>query len=522
MYYKVLNITMNLVFNTEVIKMGARPTVQDARVLAGEMNKPCLIPLTITRGGIENPAEIYLNMREKYDSSYLLESIGGSRGNSRYSIIGCRSLIHVEIRDGQVEIDGAPGVVEASEGWMKKFGEGRDELEVLRKIMLFDEMRFLGLNLPRYVLGATGYVGYDFIRSAISLGSNCENDLHHPVLEFMLPGLVIVLDHHAEQTHYASILLLTEDTDFKEAYQGSMKELRNLRETKSKPKRKGRRRISATSNVDKEDFEGNVERIKEYIRAGDVIQTVLSRRIDLDPSPQLGEFYTRLRKINPSPYMFFLDFPDRSLVGSSPEALVRVQGKRVLTRPIAGTRRRGKNKVDDLEMERDLMEDEKERAEHVMLVDLGRNDIGRVSKFGSVKIPEFMEVEKYGDVQHMVSTVTGKLREGKDAFDALRAVFPAGTVTGAPKVRAMEIIEELEPTRRGIYSGAVGTFSYAGAADFAITIRSLTEEDGRAQVQVGAGIVSDSVPWKEYYETENKAKSLLRSAGVKNESSRNR
>jgi len=210
--------------------------------------------------------------------------------------------------------------------------------------------------------------------------------------------------------------------------------------------------------------------------------------------------------------MFFLDFPGRVIVGSSPELLVRVSGKEVLTRPIAGTRRRRPG--EDERLGRELLEDEKERAEHVMLVDLGRNDIGRVCQFGSVRVEEFMKVERYSHVQHLVSTVVGRLRRGEDAFDALRATFPAGTVTGAPKVRAMEIIEELEPVRRGIYAGSVGSFSYTGDADLAITIRAMVIQNGRGYVQVGAGIVADSVPWKEYYETENKARALLSAAGL--------
>jgi anthranilate synthase component 1 len=212
--------------------------------------------------------------------------------------------------------------------------------------------------------------------------------------------------------------------------------------------------------------------------------------------------------------MFFLDFPERSIVGSSPEILVKVEGHNVSTRPIAGTRKRGRGRDEDKEMEEELRSDGKERAEHVMLVDLGRNDIGRVSKFGSIKVTDFMGVEKYSHVQHLVTNVMGRMRDDKDAFDAFRATFPAGTVTGAPKVRAMEIIDELEPTRRGIYAGAIGSFSYSGDADLAITIRTLIVERGKGYLQVGAGIVSDSIPRREYVETENKARALLRAAGV--------
>lgn len=500
--------------------MEVMPTEEDAETLSDEIRRPCLIPLVITKDSCENPAESYLGLRGKYDSSYLLESLTGPKEESRYSIIGCQPLLHLKVQNGTSDISGAPEVVEASKKSVEKAGENADALEVLKRAMFFGEMRFLSFNLPRYILGVTGYVSYDFIRSSIDLASGGEDDLDQPILEFMLPKLVIVFDHHKEETYYACLMLLTDGSDLHEIYSRSLGDLKEFAAHKSVLEEESQNLPSASPNITKDDFEASVERIKEYIRAGDAIQTVFSRRIDLSPAPNLERFYSELRRINPSPYMFFLDFPDRSIIGSSPEALVRVQKRKVLTRPIAGTRRRGEDEEDDLAMEHDLLEDDKERAEHVMLVDLGRNDIGRVSKYGTVETPEFMEVEKYGDVQHIVSTVTGELEEDMDAFEALRAVFPAGTVTGAPKVRAMEIIEELEPTRRGIYSGAVGSFSYTGDADFAITIRTLTVENGRAQIQVGAGIVADSVPWKEHYETENKARSLLRAAGVQDESSR--
>ncbi|KXB06522.1 hypothetical protein AKJ53_00155 [candidate division MSBL1 archaeon SCGC-AAA382F02] len=485
--------------------------------MAGEIDRPSLVPLAVTKDGIEDPAEVYLGVREKYDSSYLLESGENTEGGARYSVIGCRPLIYLKIQDGQKEIGGASEIVETSRERVEEMSDNADDLEILRKAMFMNEMQFLGLNLPRYVLGVTGYLGYDYIQSKIDKEYDTEDDLGHPTLEFALPSLVMVFDHQEKNTYYVALMLLANGSDFKTSYSDSVERLEELISLEPSKPEESERTISTNSNFEEEDFKKSVERIKEYIRAGDVIQTVISRRIDLNPGPELGKFYTKLREINSSPYMFFLDFPERSVVGSSPEALVRVQDRRVLTRPIAGTRRRGKNESDDLQMERDLIEDEKERAEHVMLVDLGRNDIGKVSKFGSVETSEFMEIEKYGDVQHIVSTVTGDLQDSKDSFDALRAVFPAGTVTGAPKVRAMEIIEELEPTRRGIYSGAVGTFSYTGDADFAITIRILTAGSESAQIQVGAGIVADSKPELEFYETENKARSLLRAAGVENE-----
>ncbi len=500
--------------------METLPDFEDVKTLGEEVERPCLIPIVHTSPHFENPAEKYLELRKEKESSYLLESMIGLRRESRYSVIGCDPHLHLKIEKDDIEIEGNPEAAEISRRRIEA-SNPNDELEVLKRAMFMDEMNILSLNLPRYVLGVTGYLGYDFVRTHLDLNEDTRDDLEHPILEFMLPSSVVVFDHHKKRTYYASLLFLTEETDFDSHFSGLIDKISDLTSSEVEEKDKNVEEPSLRSNFDKGSFEKSVSRIKDYIRAGDVIQTVISRRIDLEPSPDLGSFYSRLREINPSPYMFFLDFPDRSLVGSSPEALIRVQDRKVLTRPIAGTRRRGKDEVDDLEMEKELLEDDKERAEHVMLVDLGRNDIGKISKFGTIDIPEFMDVEKYGDVQHIVSTVTGQLKEDKDSFDALRAVFPAGTVTGAPKVRAMEIIEELEPTRRGIYSGAVGSFSYTSDADFAITIRTLTEEDGKAHVQVGAGIVADSSPEEEYYETENKARSLLRAAGVMDEDSGN-
>jgi len=272
-------------------------------------------------------------------------------------------------------------------------------------------------------------------------------------------------------------------------------------------------------NISKEQFERAVETAKEYVTAGDVFQVVLSKRYDFQIKGNLIGFYRNLRKINPSPYMYFLKSGEHQIVGSSPEMLVRVENRTVETFPIAGTRPHVKNPEENKRLTKELLADPKERAEHVMLVDLGRNDIGKVSKFGSVHLPEFMKVHQYSHVQHIVSRVAGNLKKECDSYDALRAVFPAGTVSGAPKVRAMEIIEELEPTRRGPYAGAVGYFSYNGNADFAITIRTLVANGDKAHIQVGAGIVADSDPKKEWYETEHKARALIKAleeSGSKN------
>ena len=265
-----------------------------------------------------------------------------------------------------------------------------------------------------------------------------------------------------------------------------------------------------TSNVTKQEFEAGVEKVKEYVRAGDAFQVVISQRFSQPYHGDPFDIYRALRAINPSPYMFYLKFGDVQLAGSSPEILVRVQDDKVIVRPIAGTRPRGASREEDLDLERDLLADPKERAEHIMLVDLGRNDVGRVSVPGSVRVDDLMTTERYSHVMHIVSNVVGKLEPGRDAFDALEACFPAGTVSGAPKIRAMEIIDEIENIRRGPYAGSIGYFSFDGNLDTCITIRTCLIKDNRVYVQAGAGIVADSVPANEYEETRNKARAVLK------------
>lgn len=487
--------------------------LQEVEKLADELGRPCLLSVAFAIEGCADPAGLYLGLRQPARPSYLLESAEGPGEAARYSMIGTDPLLYIKIKNDECFVNGMQDLVDMVRENAESARKG-DALEALKEAILLKVM-----NIPavasRYMFGVVGYIGYDYVRSLVDVGSQAVDDLNQPDLEFMLPERMVIFDHVAHKTHYCSLMLLLDGSDVREAYERAKFNLKELVGAKAAyPRAEPRGKISVRSNITKDKFERHVERIKQYIRAGDVIQTVLSRRVELSPSPRLGQFYLNLRRINPSPYMFFLDFPERSIVGSSPEILVKVEGRKVVTRPIAGTRRRGKSEADDEAMEQELRADEKERAEHVMLVDLGRNDIGRVSKFGSVRVTDFMKVEKYSHVQHLVTNVVGVMRKDKDAFDALRATFPAGTVTGAPKVRAMEIIDELEPTRRGIYAGAIGSFSYTGDADLAITIRTLIAEGGKGYVQVGAGVVADSVPWKEYYETENKARALLRAAGV--------
>lgn len=347
----------------------------------------------------------------------------------------------------------------------------------------------------RFVGGAVGYISYDAVRYWEKLPLKCQADLDFPDLEMGIFDDGLIFNHIKKQAFYyyrnenrlAEVEnLLRQPVDFDEL-------------SFTQPK----------VNTKKEHYEQAVEKAKEYITAGDIFQVVLSKRYQFQIKGNLIPFYKSLRSINPSPYMYFYKTGERQIVGSSPEMLVRVENRKVETFPIAGTKPIADKPGENKKIARELLDDPKERAEHVMLVDLARNDIGRISKFGSVHVPEFMKVHQYSHVQHIVSQVVGELKENLQSYDALRAVFPAGTVSGAPKVRAMEIIDKLEPARRGPYAGAVGYFSYNGNADFAITIRTLFADKNQAYIQAGAGIVADSVPEREWFETDHKAKALM-------------
>jgi anthranilate synthase component 1 len=345
-----------------------------------------------------------------------------------------------------------------------------------------------------------GYISYDAVRFWEKLPEKSLDDQKFPDVKVGIFDDGITYDHRNKQAFYYYI-----NENRLEEINKLLKEPEDLENLTYK---------QLKVNTSKERFEKAVETAKDYITAGDVFQVVLSKRHDFQISNNLIGFYRNLRRINPSPYMYFLKSDEHQIVGSSPEMLMRVENRAVETFPIAGTRAHVQDPIENKRLTEELLEDPKERAEHVMLVDLGRNDIGKVSKFGSVHLPEFMKVHQYSHVQHIVSRVVGELKDEYDCYEALRAVFPAGTVSGAPKVRAMEIIEELEPTKRGPYAGAVGYFSYNGNADFAITIRTLVANGDKAHIQVGAGIVADSDPEKEWYETEHKARALVKALEV--------
>jgi anthranilate synthase component 1 len=435
------------------------------------------------------PLEIFSKLYNHYENAYLLESIEGPKKLSQYSFIGFNPALTITIKNGDAVTHNE--IIDEKE--RKKADEPLDVIaKTLRNRSGFKEQRFVG--------GAVGYIGYDAVRHWEKLPELAVDDQKFPDVKVGIFDDGIIYDHRNSQAFYYYLNENRLEEINKRLQETDNNELLSHKQLKV--------------NISKERFENAVEKAKDYVTAGDIFQVVLSKRYDFRISRNLIGFYRNLRKINPSPYMYFLKSGEHQIVGSSPEMLVRVENRKVETFPIAGTRPHVKDPTENKRLTKELLEDPKECAEHVMLVDLGRNDIGKVSKFGTVHLPEFMKVHQYSHVQHIVSRVVGDLKEEYNAYDALRAVFPAGTVSGAPKVRAMEIIEELEPTRRGPYAGAVGYFSYNGNADFAITIRTLVANGENAHIQVGAGIVADSDPEKEWYETEHKARALIKALEV--------
>jgi anthranilate synthase component 1 len=439
---------------------------------------------------MRSPLEIFSKLYQHYENAYILESIEGPKKLAQYSFIGFNPAITIQIKNGEAVTRNEKTGEETRE-------RTRDPLHIIKSII---KDQAVHSNTFRFVGGAVGYISYDAIRYWEKLPQITSDNLNFPDAHFGVFDDGIIFDHRQKRVFY----YYSNDNRLAEVE-------RLIRQSSSceallhkQPK----------VNVTKKYFEQAVEKAKDYVACGDIFQVVLSKRYEFRIKGNLIAFYRSLREINPSPYMYFLKVGDRQIVGSSPEMLVRVDDRRVETFPIAGTRPCVGKNSENRRLAKELLADPKERAEHVMLVDLARNDVGKISKFGSVQVPEFMKVHRYSHVQHIVSQVVGDLKEDCECYDALRAVFPAGTVSGAPKVRAMEIIEELEPSRRGPYAGAVGYFSYNGNADFAITIRTLFADKDKAYIQAGAGIVADSVPEKEWFETEHKARALMKALQI--------
>lgn len=474
-----------------------------------------IVPVVLTLpADLLTPLAVYLKISENSENSFLLESVEGGESVARYSFIGANPEMIVSGNDEKISL--------------KKNGSN----EILQ-ISFFDFLRSKFRDqkissdgdLPSFIGGAIGYFGFSCSRwFEKTLHKSFKKEISDDESELMFYKSVVAFDH-AKQVMKIISLVFKDDAEnekeLKNLFEAAVSknaEIRQVLETGQIPlleKRESSNNSTAVlSNWTREDFEKAVEEIKELINAGECYQVVLSQCFSRKTSASPVSIYRALRSLNPSPYMFLLNFGEKAIIGASPEMLVRCRGNNLEYRPIAGTRRRGKTLQEDLRLSEEMRRDQKEVAEHLMLVDLGRNDLGRVSKFGSVRVENLMNIEKFSHVQHLVSYLFSELREDFDRFDALAACFPAGTVSGAPKVRAVEIIQKLEPTPRGVYSGAVGYIDYSGNLDTCIAIRTLVLENGEAKIQAGAGIVADSVPASEFEETVNKAKALLQTIEI--------
>lgn len=453
------------------------------------------------------PVSAFLAIAHKESHAFLLESVERGEQIGRYTFLGAGPYMRVKARQGKVEI----------ERGRKRQLVSENVFQVVKRLLR--EHRPASVpGLPPFTAGAVGYFAYDVVRHLEKIGEHAKDDLSLPDAELMFFDRLLAFDHLRHQIHIMATADVSRETP-KRAYDRARRDIAALEKKlanglspalwrKSSKTKLGKLKVHSATKRD--SYMRGVERCKEYIAAGDIFQVVLSQRLDFVPGVAPFDLYRALRQVNPSPYLYFLKNGDTHILGSSPEMLVRVTGSKLEYRPIAGTHPRGRDEAEDARLEQAMRSDEKERAEHVMLVDLGRNDLGRVSEYGSVKVKDLMYVERYSHVMHLVSALEGKLRKDLDALDAFAACFPAGTLSGAPKVRAMQIIEELEPTRRGIYGGSVLYADFAGNLDSCIGIRTLLMQGKKAYLQAGAGIVADSDPEKEFEESMNKAGALLR------------
>ena len=486
--------------------METKPTLAEFRQLAARGN---MIPVCVEiLADTETPVSAYMKLRsESGGYSFLFESVEGGERAARYSFLGIRPDRVFRSRDDRISLE--------------EMGSGRrewrgDPVAALKDLIgPYEPVQVEGL--PRFTGGAVGYLGYDGIRLVEDIPASGADDLELDDMVFAVFGAVLAFDN----LRHTILLIANADLgqhpgDVDAAYEAAVSRLRELKEQLARPAAApqltaGEGMGPVRSNMSRRDYVEKIERCLEYIRAGDIFQVVFSQRFQVEVTADPLDIYRILRTVNPSPYMFHMTLGDQlQVLGASPEILVRVEGGTIDLRPIAGTRPRGKTAEEDTRLEVELLNDDKDRAEHVMLVDLGRNDVGRVSEFDSVELTEMMTVERYSHVMHIVSNVRGRLRPEMDSVDALFACYPAGTLSGAPKIRAMEIIDELESCRRGIYGGAIGYLDFSGNLDTCIAIRTLVVKDGIAYVQAGGGIVADSKPEEEYQETVNKAMALLR------------
>lgn len=463
------------------------------------------IPLVLeTFADLDTPLSLYLKLANQ-PFSYLLESVQGGERFGRYSIIGLPAKTRIVAHGKDIKVLDGDTVVESV--------ENTNPLDFVKNYQArFKTPPYEGL--PRFTGGLAGYFGYETVRYIEKrLANTVKPDaIDVPDVLLMVSEQLAVVDNLSGKLYFIVYADATAPNAYDQAKQRLQELMQKLRSTVTIPTSVATEKTTANSEFGEENFKAAVKRAQQYILDGDIMQVVLSQRMSQKFSAPPLSLYRALRSLNPSPYMFYYDMGDHHVVGASPEILVRLENGTVTARPIAGTRPRGKTREQDIALAEELLADPKERAEHVQLMDLGRNDVGRVAVTGSVKVTDNMMIERYSHVMHIVSNVEGKLKPGMDAIDVLKATFPAGTVSGAPKVRAMEIIDELEPSKRGIYAGAVGYLGFNGDMDVAIAIRTGVIKDNRLHVQAGAGIVADSVPQSEWEETQNKARAVLRAA----------
>jgi len=482
-----------------------QPDFQEFSRLASEAT---LVPVVKSvSADLLTPVSAFLAVAAKEPDAFLLESVERGEQIGRYTFLGAKPYMQVRAKGKEVIV---------LQGKKRKVIKG-NVFDVVKEQFRKHRPAVVP-GIPPFTAGAVGYFAYDAVRRLENIGQHSKEDVSVPDCVLMFFDRLLAFDHLRHQIHIIANADVTRENPRK-AYDRAVKDIAALEKKlarglspsvwrKAKARPKGKLKINAGSS--RERYMKSVERAKEYIAAGDIFQVVLSQRLDFTPEVEPFDIYRALRTVNPSPYLYFLRMGDMHVLGSSPEMLVRATARKLEYRPIAGTHPRGKSEEDDKRLEEMMLSDEKERAEHVMLVDLGRNDLGRVSEYGTVKVRDLMYVERYSHVMHIVSALEGKLRSDMDAIDAFAACFPAGTLSGAPKVRAMQIIEELEPTRRGVYGGSVLYADFAGNLDSCIAIRTMMMKGKKAYLQVGAGIVADSNPAKEFEETMNKAGAVLR------------
>ncbi len=463
------------------------------------------------------PVSAFLAIAEKEPHAFLLESVERGEQIGRYTFLGARPYMRLRARGSAIEIE---------RGRRRERHEGN--IFEFVKLLLSEHQPAALPGIPPFAGGAVGYFSYDVVRQLEKIGEHAKDDLSLPDCELMFFDRLLAFDHLRHQIHIVAAADVTRESP-RLAYDRAVRDIAGLERKLAaglspamwrRPSQVKVGKLKIHASTSRAKFLRSVERCKEYIAAGDIFQVVLSQRLDFVPGIGPFDLYRALRQVNPSPYLYFLRMGETQVLGSSPEMLVRVTGRKLEYRPIAGTHPRGRDEAEDLRLEQAMRSDEKERAEHVMLVDLGRNDLGRVSEYGSVKVKDLMYVERYSHVMHLVSALEGRLRKDLSALDAFAACFPAGTLSGAPKVRAMQIIEELEPVRRGIYGGSVLYADFAGNLDSCIGIRTMVMQGKHAYLQAGAGIVADSDPASEFQESMNKARAVLRAVEVARSSGR--